>query len=207
MTKEAVSNATREAIAHLGSGVLGGYLPTAPIHGAANTVGKIMGFFDGEKVDTEEEREKLVAGSPLRGLAPGHGSYRVGQRLRGSAEESKEHGAKHGIANLIAEQLGGATAALPISALGAALGVMLSGNPIGMLTGAGLGAVLPTGVGSLLAAIKKRRTAEEQADIDDNASRALLKYLVPGMSTYDMFKRYGRSKDWEKKKTPDEESD
>jgi hypothetical protein len=49
----------------------------------------------------------------------------------------------------------------------------------------------PNLVGAIAAAIKRRRTKEEQIDSDKKS--VLKKYLVPGTAVYDYYKRIGRS--------------
>jgi len=163
----------------------------------ANSVGGLAGVIhSGEKKD----REAITKHSPAWSLLPGAGSYRMAQRSRGVADESKELGAKHPYANLVAEMIGPATSSIPGALLGSVIGANLAKGDtkaLGALLGAVAGGIIPNTVGTLSAAVTKHRSSQEQVD-KETSRRAIQKYLVPGMATYDSWKRYGRSRDWDK---------
>lgn len=135
-----------------------------------------------------------------KALIPGVSSYRMGNRIKTQVmrelrdiEKDDKHKGARPVAHAIAEHLGGGTSALAASGIGAALGAALGGGK-GALIGGGVGAGA-AGVAalaaSIAAAIKRRRTKEEQIESDKKS--ILMKYLVPGISSYDYYKRIGRS--------------
>ena len=162
------------------------------------SVGEVVGTLNGEAVNTPKRRKYVAAMPSALSMFPVVGGSKIGLRLRGVAEESREDEAESPIANLAAEYLGHGTSLILPALLGAYLG-RDSGHE---LVGALGGAALPMVAGGLAAAVTKRRTKQEQTD-SETTRRALLKYLVPGLGTYDRFKRYGRSKDWDDEVTAD----
>lgn len=138
--------------------------------------------------------------SVLPALIPGVGSYRAGKRiktqvlreLRDIEKDKKNNGARP-VAHAVAEHLGPTTSILASTLAGAGIGAGLGGRGgagTGAAVGAGAGA-LATLIGSIAAAIKRRRTKQEQIDSDKKS--VLAKYLIPGTAAYDLYKRVGRS--------------
>lgn len=174
-----------------------------------NGIGDLYGLLKKEPEEDQDEKNiDFASRNAAMSLIPGFGGWRMGRRSRGIAEESKRDSSKHPYANLIAEQLGRITSALGSTGLGALAGTGLSNlsrstNKLqGAVVGGGVGllaSILANIGGAAKAGTTPRRTREEQSERDDSASRVLLKYLVPGVSTYDSFKRLGRSRDWDDK--------
>lgn len=107
-----------------------------------------------------------------------------------------------------AEGFGGLSSFLGSMGAGAAIGALVPtstyNGPLGgkftvgrstnAAVGAGVGAIVAAGaqlVAMLGAAVKRRRTEKEQLKSDEKS--VAWKYLVPGLSTYDLFKRHGRA--------------
>ena len=145
-------------------------------------------------------------------LIPGVGQFRLAQRSRRMADMSERAG-KPGIANLIAEKLGPMTSSLVGAGAGAlgglgiaaAAGGDTAAKGVGAGVGAGVGVAAPLLIAALAAAIKRRRTNAEQV-ASDTTGRAVAKYLVPGLATYDDFKRLGASGNNDEKKAADVKS-
>jgi hypothetical protein len=180
--------------------------------GLINSVGTISGLIDGQPHDEEKNKEFAGRNSALS-LIPGLGGYRVGNRLRRVTEESRADGASKPYAKLVSEQVGPITSSLLPAVGGIALGHKLSdGNPITTgLSGVAAGYIVPSALGSLLAAIKAHRTKGEQTKVDSSRGQVATDYLVPGAAVYDGWKRYGRTRDWDaaakadRKKKPNQE--
>lgn len=166
------------------------YLGLLP--GLASMGGGIGGLVVKPKGDKNPETQAT-------NLIPGVGQFRLAQRSRRMADMSERAG-KPGIANLIAEKLGLMTSSLVGAGAGALGGLGLSAaaggdstaKGIGAGVGAGVGVAAPLLIASLAAAIKRRRTNAEQV-ASDTMGRAVAKYIVPGLATYDEFKRLGAS--------------
>ena len=127
---------------------------------------------------------------------PGVSSFRRGNRMKtqvmrelAQIENDKKNKDARPVAHAIAEHIGPTTSFLTSAVLGSGLGALLAKRK-GALAGAGIAGVA-TLIGMLAAAIKRRRTKQEQIDADKGS--VLMKYLVPGTGTYDYFKRLGRS--------------
>lgn len=131
---------------------------------------------------------------------PGVSNYRIGNRIKTQVvreleqikQDKKNEGARP-VAHAVAEHLGSGTSMLiPLLAgtgIGAAVGKE-RGALNGYIAGAGVGTAA-TLIGAIAAAIKRRRTAQEQIEADKGS--LLAKYLVPGRAAYDYYKRIGRS--------------
>jgi len=206
-------------------GVSGNILGMIPglnlVSGVANASGSVSGLFS---PTTPELRKRLADRNAAVSLVPGWGTFRQAQRLRGVADESREDGAAHPYAHLAAEQLSITPQLIAAMALGGGVGGVVGlgqldspGGPDKAMRSAGIGAGVGAGsvalaylIGALAAAATKRRTRQEQTDTE-TGERTVLDLLVPGLASYDTFKRYGRSRDWdvaaqERKKTKNEQS-
>ena len=137
-----------------------------------------------------------------KSLIPGVGAYRMGNRLKTQIKReqrdidnnSKYQGASP-LSHAISEALGTGTSSLAMAGIGAGLGALASndkkkGTTIGALTGAGVSAAAILAA-SIAAAIKRRRTKEEQIEHDKGS--ILKNLLIPGVGTYNSYKRMGRS--------------
>ena len=174
-----------------------GILPA--LAGAAGSIGGLVVKPKGDK-NPETQATNLI---------PGVGQFRLAQRSRRMADMSERAG-KPGIANLIAEKLGPMTSSLVGAGAGALGGLGLAAaaggdsraKGVGAGVGAGVGVAAPLLIAALAAAIKRRRTNAEQIAAD-TTGRAVAKYLVPGLATYDDYKRLGASgnNDEKQKKT------
>jgi hypothetical protein len=167
---------------------------------SASTAGSLTGLLRGsDKANIEQD----LGRSAWRSAIPGYGSYRMAHRARAVADESDRRGGEHPYANLVAERLSSLTAILAGAGVGAGAGA-LAGDKMptlwgghsnvesGAIAGAGIAAVIPL-ITSTVAAIRKRRTLDEQADVE-GGGRALAKYVVPGLGMYDSWKRLGASR-------------
>ena len=135
-------------------------------------------------------------------FAPLVTANRVGRRQRMVAEESKQRGGRHPTGNLVAEQLPG-IGALSGGAAGVGVGASIGrlagrvhtgkGALIGAAVGGGASAASMMILAPILAAIRKRRTLDEQA-AKETGGRIAAKYLVPGVASYDAWKRLGASR-------------
>ena len=164
-------------------------VPEAALAGlptVAPGVGNIIARLVGNAGDMSPQEYR--ASNPARNYIPFHRSYAMGQRSKMVARESERRGAKHHAANLLAEVL----APELHMGLGAATGYALTGTRKGTAIGAGLG-LAPSMLTSIAAALTKRRSLAHQAR-RNTAGRAALKWLVPGMANYDMWKRLGASR-------------
>lgn len=148
---------------------------------------------------------------PAVALAPGGRGYLWAQRMKKQIKNQEARAAKRGLkdratSNLVSEHLGGLTSTALHMALGALAGGIagarypgkdtdrtqgaLGGSIFGMLAGLGL-SLTGRAVGAIAAAIKRRRTAEEQMQHD--TSHSAYNWFIPGTSTYNYYKRLGRS--------------
>lgn len=144
-------------------------------------------------------------------LAPGGRGYLWAQRMKKQIKNQGARAAKRGLedsatSNLVSEHLGGVTSTLLPMALGALVGGFagakhpdkdetraqsaLGGSIFGMLAGLGI-SLSGRAVGAIAAAIRRRRTAEEQMQHD--TSHSAYNWFIPGASTYNYYKRLGRS--------------
>lgn len=164
----------------------------------ASTGGSIAGLVAAPKTKHNPETDAMS-------VVPGVAQYRLMQRYRRVMDESNRRRA-HGTANTVAEQLGGISGTLVGGGLGAAagggIGALAGGRDAagsGALIGGIAGLTLPTIIGGIVAGIRRKRTLGEQAAAD-TTGRAVAKYLVPGLSTYDSLKRLGASTHLDKSK-------
>ena len=141
---------------------------------------------------------------------PGGLSYNWSKRIQNQVKEQEARALKKKLqsrarTNAAGEILGSATSmtlpTLLTTGIGAGIGALavddgyrcggaLVGSIVGSLAGLGITATTNL-VGALAAAITRRRTAEEQMqhDMSNHASN----WIVPGVSTYNYYKRLGRS--------------
>lgn len=148
---------------------------------------------------------------PAVALAPGGRGYLWAQRMKKQIQNQGERAAKRGLkdratSNLVSEHLGGISSTFLPMALGALTGGIagsryagkdtdrtqsaLRGSIFGALAGLGI-SVSGRAVGAIAAAIKRRRTAEEQMQHD--TTHSAYNWFIPGASTYNYYKRLGRS--------------
>lgn len=146
----------------------------------------------------ETDRKRLGRASHWPRLIPLVTDYRIGRRMRGIADESKELGAEAPYANLISEQLGSGTALIAPAAAGALAGGLLGGRRAALYGGAA-GAVVPLLAAGIAALVTKRRTARQQAE-GETTERALMNYVLPGLGQYHAYKRLGASRNWKAKR-------
>lgn len=183
-------------------------IPGNMLMGAVPGLGNVVNtgaYIGGLASNVESEDGKREA---VRALIPGVGSYRFGNRIRSQVlkelddiKANKDYAGARPKAHAIAEHLGGLTSPLAAALLGGALGAGaggLTGKGENAAFGAGVGAIggaatagLAQVIGAIAAGIKRRRTKEEQIKSDKGS--LLAKYLLPGVSTYDYYKRIGRS--------------
>lgn len=158
--------------------------------GPAVLAGHVGGLVSTPKSDKNPETDGLS-------VVPGVGAFRMAQRQRRVMDASNAAG-QHGTANVVAEQLGGLSSGLIGAGLGAAVGggigaaVNRSRIPFGAGVGAAAGAALPSVIGLLAAAVRRKRSKQEQI-ASDTTGRAVAKYFVPGLAAYDSAKRLGTS--------------
>ncbi len=163
----------------------------------ANSIGVLAGLAD----DPHYEPTKL---GPA--FLPGVAGYRLTNRIKSQVlreeEEAKKAKSKaRPVRHAVSEWLGGIPAALATAGVGAGLGGIIggaAGGREGALGGTAIGAgiggaatVAATVVGAIAAAIRRRRTAKEQMEHDEGSIAPDL--LIPGVSTYNFYKRVGRS--------------
>ena len=138
--------------------------------------------------------------SKLKALLPGVGAYRIGERLSSQVKHEQEDADKKNrkdvrpVAHAMSEGFGPITSTAAAALAGLVAGGATTGRHSGAMAGAGLGAagaIAANLIGAIAAAIKRRRTKEEQMKSDEKS--VLLKYLIPGLATYDSYKRLGRS--------------
>lgn len=147
---------------------------------------------------TPQEQAEAEQNSITNAIVPGVGPYNFFKRMGRSAANAG--GAGYGA--LTAEILGGVPSAIAAGlsplVFDGGKGIMVSNAITGGLHAANL-------TGALAAAFTKRRTLAEQAALDKNLGRTLLKF-IPGVSQYDFFKRMGSTKayDPERRKTDPE---
>jgi hypothetical protein len=161
-------------------------------------IGGLAGMLNTDKL-SEEEKKKIIEN---RGYSyiPGIGGYRLGRRLSGVSAESKEEDPdSKPFHNMWAESFGPVTSTILPAVIGAGLGSKITGSTRGAVGGAATGGALSLLAmlgGAAKAGLTDRRTKEEQADME-TGKRALQKLLIPGVSSYDAWKRIGRSRDWD----------
>ena len=195
-TMDLKSTPLTDTLARLPADMILGLTPLAPAAGAINSVGTIAGLLADERKGGNENL-------PWTALIPGASSYRIGNRIKSQVMKEKrdidkdeKHKGARPVAHAVSEFIGPGTSTMSMAGLGAILGAIANkqdrglGALIGTGTGAGA-ALLSSAVASIAAAIKRRRTKEEQIESDKGS--LLKKYLVPGVARYDYWKRLGRS--------------
>lgn len=132
------------------------------------------------------------------------GCARLGMRMEKFAATP---GARHRTANIIAEYLSPYTSTAVGAGFGGLIGAGLEyahgGAKPDIMRGARRGAQVAGGLSAvrsaihapIAAAIRRRRTREEQAEHDDSVANAIVSMLVPGEGTYNTFKRFGSNRD------------
>lgn len=159
--------------------------------------------------------EDLTIPSDALGLAPGIGKSRILRRARRVRKELGPEGSGNR-ARIFSDKVAPLTNIALLAAIGGVLGHAhnehlttrtgsvydttpmgkrhreISGTYRGAMLGAGAGAVLGL-AGALAAALTRKRTKEEQADVEGSTAHAVLNHLVPGKGAYDWHKRLGAS--------------
>lgn len=151
----------------------------------------------------------------LSNYIPGVAAYRIGQRLADVARESGGS-IRRAKQKARAEVIGTYSALLTPIALASALRHVGALKPLSVTKTLPFGRAFPgkevtspwlgdvqrgvtagvglTVAGLALAAIRKRRTKQQQAEVDKET--VALDYLVPGWAGYNHYKRLGRTLDW-----------
>ena len=167
---------------------------------AAGAGGEILGAVG--NVPTDADIAEMNR-SQWQAFLPGVSHYRMLARARHNA---KKTGGVHPDWNVYGETFGGVPSMLAGTIAGAALGALSAQGFIssdrerirkavmGGLIGAGIPLTFQ-GIGALAAAISRRRTKQEQREHDD--SRNIANWLIPGVATYNKYKRIGRMLDEE----------
>jgi hypothetical protein len=176
------------------------WLGAVPGVGRLQAIGEGAGGLTGllQEGPDAEEKQRLADRPAALSLLPGVGTYNMARRAKGVADQSAELGGEHPYANMWTEELAPISQILAGLGGGAAVGGAVRGRE-GVLPGMAIGAgaaSLPVLIGAIAAGIRKRRTEQEQADTE-TGGRVALKALVPGVGTYDRFKRLGVSRNWE----------
>jgi len=183
----------------------------------AHTIGQTAGALTANELsdkDAEKLAKELAKQKLAWDLVPGVGGYRIGQKAMLNARKNNKETA---LMNVLGEQYGAIPTFLAGGLLGGVAGGIgggivgnkydLTGSPnsedpdvkmasraLGINLGASLGILvggaMPILVSGALAFIRRRRTAEEQKAHDQSAN--IGNWLIPGMSTYNAYKRLGR---------------
>ena len=164
--------------------------PVAPVLNTATYLGGLL------------SPEKAVSSTSMN-LVPGVTGFNWGNRIKSQVKrelkdiaKDKGHEGAKPVAHAVAEHLGQITSIAGTAGLGALLGALAGktdrtrGAIAGGLAGLGAGTGMQL-IGALAAAIRRRRTKEEQIESDKGS--VLKKYLIPGTAVYDYYKRVGRS--------------
>jgi len=171
----------------------------------ADQFGSLAGIFSGYDDESEDDYN-----DGRYNLIPGYGQYLLNQRrgitTRKMEELAEELGEKdkRPMANNVSEIL----APILHAGVGAGIGAALAGRGNRLAgVGAGTGAVaLAHLIGTLAGAAHKRRSDREQLDKETKA-RAVAKYLIPGLSSYDQILRIGKSRDYTGKNSKKKKKD
>lgn len=181
--------------------ILSSLIPgAAPVVNVANAAGYLGGLFQDPM--TEEQREDMNQNDHwAKSIIPGVAGYKIQRRRRAIA---KELGGGMGLEKPLSEQIGPLTSSIISVLLGAAGGGVIGANiddvdKVGgtlegtmMGAAAGLGAVgVSHLVGTIAAAIRKRRTKQEQQEYETDTGATVANYLVPGLTTYNSYKNLG----------------
>lgn len=185
-----------------------------PLHTPMASVSNLYGLLSGPP--DEEEKERRSKDSLAWNLIPYRSGYDQGRRVRGAYSDSLAAGARHPLAHLIADY----GASMPTSILTPTILGALMGAGVGGVAGgdvrrsAGMGALGGLGLagaglvgGGLGALFTKRRNISDQVEADSSKLRLLAKYLIPGVSVYDNFKRVGSTGNWGKEDKSDKKKD
>ena len=141
--------------------------------------------------------------STAMNLVPGVANFNWGKRIKSHVKREqrdiardRRHEGSRPVAHAVSEHLGPYTSSAGLVALGTLLGAASRGADRrgGAITGGLAGLGVAGGMhlmGMLAAAIRRRRTRDEQIESDKGS--VLAKYLVPGSAAYGYFKRIGRS--------------
>lgn len=168
-------------------------------------IGYYTGLMGGEEGTTNK--------SQAYNLLPGVGAYNTGTRVKIVVDESRKRGGR-GYRGILSEHVGPYTSIVASGLAGSLVGALSSkgvgyGASAGAAIGGGLGLAAAAG-GTLLAALTKRRSLDEQA-ATDTGGREAARYLVPGVAKYDYWKRLGASRnlieDKQKKEKEDKEKE
>jgi hypothetical protein len=136
-----------------------------------------------------------------KGLIPGVGGSRLIRRHRRVRKELVPE-SRFQRSRIISDQIAPLTPAVLLGLAGAGVGSAVSGGR-GARIGAGIGAGIGVAgglLGALLAGITRRRTAEEQLAAEKQP--AALAHVVPGLGTYNLWKRLGYSRNYDVKGGP-----
>ena len=158
----------------------------------SSKVGYIAGLLDASKHDDKDIKEM----NKSLGLSfiPGVGSYRIAKKRYNNAVKNN---ADTATANIVGERWGGLTSTLIGALAGAGIGIgaerIITGktpSDDSFVGGALVGASAPVLAAAALALINRRRTKAEQKEHDQSSN--ISNWLIPGMATYNKFKRMGR---------------
>lgn len=173
----------------------------------------LLGLAHGYLADDSEAPDDLL------GLVPGVGTSRLLRRGR-RVRKALAPDAKHQKARILSDQLSPGVNMLLLAGVGGSIGGIhaltkgsqeknqqrgttpAAGVRRGALVGAGTG--LAASMAALtLAAIKRKRTKEEQAKAERKPG--YLNHLIPGRGTYEIYKRLGASTHFDE--TPEEKAE
>lgn len=177
--------------ASLTSDVAGTAVTSAiPYVALSNIVGGLHGWAT-DDIDVPNDK---------KGFIPGVGSSRLERRQR-KVRKDLVPNEKWQTGRIIADEHGPFSTALLLGMLGAAAGAGMDvndrgrGAAMGGFAGAGVG--LAAGVaGAIAAAITRRRTKEEQTAAEK--APGILNHIIPGRATYNIWKRLGYSRNYDK---------
>lgn len=176
----------------VGGAFLGSQIPyVGPLF---NLGGNLHGFMDD---DTN------VPGDS-KGLIPGVGDSRLLRRQRRVRKELVPESSFQR-SRILSDQMTPLTSTVLLGLAGAGVGGAVSSGSgeNGVIKGAGIGAGIGLAgglLGALLAGITRRRTAEEQRAAEKQP--AMLAHVVPGLGTYNLWKRLGYSQNYDVKGSP-----
>lgn len=137
-----------------------------------------------EKMDTDESSD----------WAPGVGGYRLQRRMKKTLENDKGKAPHYWSQNWApaVHALVGATAGAGIGAAVAPDGDKPLGAILGLYGGAAAPLLASALIGGLGAAITPRRSKEEQKAYNNSSTAP--EWIIPGLSTYNSWKTFGRAK-------------
>lgn len=167
----------------------GGMLPFGEI---TSPIGSMYGALDRDRYEHQDVGGAFIPGVGAARLINRLKSQ-VGKEVRDTEDDPKNKDARP-VRHAISEQLSPLTSMLVTTGLGAGLGKLIGRSNKGAIRGAQIGAIAGGSgllAGSILAALKRRRTAQEQ--IDNDKKTVLKDLLIPGVGQYNKHKRMGRS--------------